>query len=264
MSKQHGRVLLVGAGPGDPDLLTRAAARWLERADAVLYDALVSDEVLALVRRGAARIAVGKRAEGRCTDQQALHRLMVRLARRGDIVVRLKAGDPSLFGRLAEEIDALAAAGVPFEIVPGITTASAAAARAGFSLSERGVARRVQFITGHLQQDEPLDVDALVPSDVETTTVVYMARTVAAALATRMVEVGWSPSTPVRVMTNVSRSDQLDVEGSLAELAEIVDAMPRQPALVVAIGWAVRQRSRVGASASISDAGLRAGRSTRL
>ncbi|HXJ00568.1 MAG TPA: uroporphyrinogen-III C-methyltransferase, partial [Micropepsaceae bacterium] len=142
-------VFFVGAGPGDPDLLTVRALKLLRDADVVLYDALVSDAIIDMIPRAAQSFPVGKRAGAHCITQSEINRMMVRLAGPGRTLVRLKGGDPAIFGRLAEEIDALQQAGISFAIVPGITTASAAAAASGIPLTMRGSAARVQFVAAH-------------------------------------------------------------------------------------------------------------------
>jgi uroporphyrin-III C-methyltransferase/precorrin-2 dehydrogenase/sirohydrochlorin ferrochelatase len=216
-----GSVALVGAGPGDPELLTLKAVRMLQSADVVLFDALVSDGVLELVRREARCLAVGKRGGRDSCRQQDINDLMVRLARRGKRVVRLKAGDPMIFGRAGEEIAQLEAAGIPVEIVPGITAGLAAAAALGVSLTHRDHAHSVRFVTGHSKDGglpEGLDWRGL--ADRETSLVFYMAGRTGAAVARRLIGEGLSPETPVVAMAAVSRPDEERWTGTLAVLAE--------------------------------------------
>lgn len=233
-------VYFVGAGPGAPDLLTVRALRLLQEADIVLYDALVSAEILAIIRKGAQRICVGKRAGRHSMAQGAINRLLVKLARQGRRIVRLKGGDPTLFGRLAEEIAALREAGLAFEIVPGITTASAAAARAGFSLTERGIARRVQFVTGHLRAGDGDTIDWRALADPQTTTVVHMGREAAAEISRAFVDAGLAPGAPVLLIANASRADEVQRVADLATLVDAVRSMPSDAPLMLVIGDVAR------------------------
>ena len=185
MPPETGRVLLVGAGPGAADLLTLRAARAIAAAGAILYDALVDDEVLAMAPQACLRIQTGKRAGKASMPQAAINRLMLRLARRGLTVVRLKGGDPSVFGRSGEERAFLEAHGVPVEIVPGITAASAAAAQFGFPLTHRGAARRLVFATARVQDGAMADEGWDGLADPEATVVFYMGRDCAGAAAAR-------------------------------------------------------------------------------
>jgi uroporphyrin-III C-methyltransferase/precorrin-2 dehydrogenase/sirohydrochlorin ferrochelatase len=215
-----GSVVLVGAGPGDPELLTLKAVRMLQSADVVLFDALVSDGVLDLVRREARCLAVGKRGGRASCRQQDINDLMVRFARRGKRVVRLKAGDPMIFGRAGEEIAQLEAAGIPVEIVPGITAGLAAAAALGVSLTHRDHAHSVRFVTGHSKDGglpEGLDWRGL--ADRETSLVFYMAGRTGSAAARRLIAEGLPPATPVVAMASVSRPDEERWAGTLATLA---------------------------------------------
>lgn len=214
-----GSVALIGAGPGDPELLTLKAVRVLQSADVVLFDALVSDGMLDLVRCEARCLAVGKRGGRASCRQQDINDLMVKLARQGKRVVRLKAGDPTIFGRAGEEIAQLAAAGIPFEIVPGITAGLAAAATLGVSLTHRDRAHSVRFVTGHSKDGglpESLDWRGL--ADAETSLVFYMAGRTGGAAARRLIAEGLPAVTPVVVMASVSRPDEERWAGTLAAL----------------------------------------------
>jgi uroporphyrin-III C-methyltransferase/precorrin-2 dehydrogenase/sirohydrochlorin ferrochelatase len=197
----RGLVSLVGAGPGDPDLLTRRAADRLAEADLVLYDALVSPETLALATR-AQRFYVGKRCKRHAMAQETIHRLMVRAARRGRRVVRLKGGDPFVFGRGAEEALALKAAGVPFEIVPGVSSAVAAPALAGIPVTHRGVSTAFTVVSGHDEAAWRPVVDALPPG--RHTLVVLMGLAQRSAIAAALVARGWEPGTPCAVLLGAS------------------------------------------------------------
>ncbi len=201
-----GKVYLVGAGPGDPELLTLKAARILADADVVLYDALVSKEVLAMVSRSAQLIDVGKRAGKKLLTQEEINRLLVSYATKSKIVVRLKGGDPLLFGRAGEEIDALREAGSDFEIVPGITAAVGAASAAKISLTDRRAASQVLFTTfSRGETGNWLNWAAVTP---ETTIAIYMPGTHYGEVADRLLENGLSPETPCVVVSQATRAEQ--------------------------------------------------------
>lgn len=229
-----GRVTLVGAGPGDPGLLTLNALRALQSADVILFDALVSDEVLELARREARRLLVGKRGGRDSCRQEDINDLMVKLARQGRHVVRLKAGDPMVFGRAGEELERLAAAGIPATVVPGITAASAMAAGLGISLTHRDAARAVRFVTGHSRHGGlPDDVDWQRIAEPATTTVFYMGGRTAAALRDRLLVAGMTARTPAVAVGSVSRPDEQRWTGTLGGLAEGVAAIdPGKPVLI--------------------------------
>ena len=229
-------VFFVGAGPGDPDLLTVRALKVLRDADIVLYDALVSDAILDLIPPGAQSFPVGKRAGALCITQDEINQMLVRLARPGQILVRLKGGDPAIFGRLAEEIAALQDAGISFAIVPGITTASAAAAASGIALTLRGSARRVQFVTAHVRAGEELVLDWRSLADEQATTVFYMARQSAARIAERLIAHGLRASTSVLLMSDVSQASQMRMCVCLSEMPEAVKKFPPGAPLIVLVG----------------------------
>lgn len=201
---RQGEVWLVGAGPGDPDLLTRKAERLLRAASVVFYDALVGAGVLALIPDHVRRVPVGKRSGRHSKDQGAINALLVEAALNGERVVRLKGGDPSIFGRSTEETAALAAAGIGVRICPGITAASAAAASAGISLSLRGLARRVQFVTAHVRAGEPLALDWAALADPAATTAFYMGRSAAGEISRQLVAAGLDGATPVLIACDIS------------------------------------------------------------
>nr|WP_255486895.1 uroporphyrinogen-III C-methyltransferase [Massilia forsythiae] len=230
-----GKVYLVGAGPGAPDLITVRGAQLLARADIVLYDALVTPEMLALCA-GAELISVGKRSGQRSTAQAVINQQLVECARRAAVVVRLKGGDPMLFGRADEELRALEAEGIAVEIVPGITTAVAAAAATRQPLTKRGVARSVAFFTSSTAPDEP-DHPALPETD---TLVQYMGGREAAATAERLLAEGRRRDLPVVVVENCSRADQRILRMTLATLAHGLE-MAHGPMLVM-IGEALVRR----------------------
>ena len=214
-----GLVSLVGAGPGDPDLLTRKAARRLAEADLVLYDALVDPEVLELA--GAARrFYVGKRAGRPHVGQETIHRIMIRAARRGARVVRLKGGDPFVFGRGGEEALALVAAGVPFEVVPGISSAVAAPALAGIPVTHRGISAAFAVVSGHAESAWRPVLESLAPNAL--TLVVLMGLGQRAPLARLLLARGWAPRTPAAVLWAASRPESSSWRGTLAQLATAV------------------------------------------
>ena len=214
-----GRVTLVGAGPGDVELLTLKAVRALQSADVILYDDLVADEVLELARREARRIRVGKRARQESCVQGDINELMLELAQQGRHVVRLKSGDPMIFGRAGEEIARLEAAGIAVTVVPGITAASSMAARLGLSLTHRECAHSVRFVTGHSCTGElPEGLDWKGLADPETTLVVYMGGQTVRGIAARLSAEGLPISTPAVAVSSVSREDEKRWHGTLGDL----------------------------------------------
>ncbi|KTT71879.1 uroporphyrinogen-III C-methyltransferase [Sphingomonas endophytica] len=233
-----GMVWLVGAGPGDPDLLTRKAERLLAAADVVFYDALVGPAILALAP-DAEWISVGKRSGRHSKDQRTIDDLIVRAALAGRRVVRLKGGDPSIFGRSTEELAQCARHGVPVRICPGITAASAAAASAHTSLTLRGQARRLTLLTAHVRAGEPLDIDWDVLAQPEATLAIYMGRAAAPELARALIDAGRAPDTPVLVAVNVSLPDERLIRGRLDALPFLVRAIGRDDPTLLLIGEAV-------------------------
>jgi uroporphyrin-III C-methyltransferase/precorrin-2 dehydrogenase/sirohydrochlorin ferrochelatase len=242
--KALGTVLLVGAGPGDPELLTLKAVRALQSADVVLFDDLVSPAIVETARREAARITVGKRGQKPSCGQDEISALLVKLAREGKKVVRLKGGDPTIFGRANEEIAALRAAGIPFEIIPGVTAASGAAAAAGVSLTERDLARRVQFITAHSKEGRlPDDLDWHALVDPRATTAVYMGVKTLPLLIERLLVNGIARDTPALFIESATREDERIIAAPLSDLsAKVAAALPSGPSLVL-IGAAVGHAS---------------------
>ena len=229
-STPKGEIYLVGAGPGDPGLLTLRGLQVLQLADVVLYDYLVSDEILDLTRRDAERICVGKRAGAHLVIQEETNRLLVRLAQEGKRVVRLKGGDPFIFGRGGEELQVAAEAGIPFQVIPGITAAAGATAYAGIPLTHRDHAQSVLFITGHCQPGSELDWPSLARA--RQTLAIYMGAMNAQTISRELIAHGREPRTPVAIISRGTRADQQVIKGTLAGLDELAQQAP-SPALLV-------------------------------
>jgi uroporphyrin-III C-methyltransferase / precorrin-2 dehydrogenase / sirohydrochlorin ferrochelatase len=222
----EGHVTLVGAGPGNPELLTLKAVRALRTADVILYDDLVAPEILDFARREAKRMLVGKAGYSPSCKQDDINRLMVGLATSGKRVVRLKSGDPMIFGRASEEIAALERAGITVDIVPGITAAQGAAASLKVSLTHRTGARRVQFITGHARDGRlPDDLDLAALADPGATTAVYMPRATVKVLCERLLSAGAAPSRAAWAIFNATRRDEQVVSATLATIAALVQSL---------------------------------------
>ncbi|GFE73885.1 uroporphyrin-III C-methyltransferase [Novosphingobium sp. TCA1] len=244
-----GEVWLVGAGPGDPDLLTRKAERLIEAADVVFHDALVGPGVLDLIPQATRRVSVGKRSGRHSKEQGSINDLLLEAARAGKRVVRLKGGDPSIFGRSAEEMNHLAAAGVTVRICPGITIASAAAASGLASLTLRGVARGLTLVTAHLKAGEPLQLDWQTLARPGGTLGVYMGRAAAGEIARSLISAGRDPDTPVMIAVNVSLPSERLIRGKLSALAFLVAAISDDDPTLLLIGEAVEARQVIAAPA---------------
>ena len=229
-----GFVSFVSSGPGDPELLTVRAIKRIEAADAVLFDDLSAGPILAHARAGADLVGVGKRAGRISPKQDQVSRLLVDYARSGAKVVRLKSGDSGLFGRLEEEIDACRAAGIGFEIVPGVTSASAAAAAAGIPLTRRLTARRVQFVTGHdVAGGLPEDLNLQALADPLATTVIFMGKRTFAALSLKLIAAGLPQDTPALLAESVSNPDQRLTRATVATLGAALADAHDGPALIL-------------------------------
>ncbi|HEY0086949.1 MAG TPA: siroheme synthase CysG [Allosphingosinicella sp.] len=245
-----GSVALVGAGPGDPELLTLKAVRALQTATVILYDDLVGPEILELARREAKRVAVGKRGGGASCSQDEINAQIVALALAGETVVRLKGGDPLIFGRATEEIDACRAAGVSVTIVPGISAAQGAAAALGFSLTERKKARRIQFVTGHGADGKlPQDIDWGALADRRATTVLYMPRKTLAEFARKALAKGLDPATPAVAVASATLPNQAHVGATISEIASLAPSLPAGAPVLLIVGWVAREHVASAAAA---------------
>lgn len=229
---ERGSVILVGAGPGDPELLTLRAVRALQSADVILYDDLVSKDVLDFARREAKRMLVGKSGHGPSCKQSEINALMVGLAKSGRRVVRLKGGDPMIFGRAGEEIEACRNAGIAMEVVPGITAAQGAASRLGLSLTHRSAARRVQYLTGHGENGTlPEDIDWRSVADPGVTSVIYMPKKTLRQFTDRAIAAGLDPETPALAIANATRPSEEVVAEKISRLADVT--LPDGPTIVM-------------------------------
>jgi uroporphyrin-III C-methyltransferase len=239
-----GMVHLVGAGPGDPELLTLRAARLLAQADAVVYDHLVGPQVLGLIGVDVERIYVGKERSRHSMAQADINRLLVRLAREGKQVVRLKGGDPFVFGRGGEELQVLAAAGVPFEVVPGITAACGVASYAGIPLTHRDHAQSCTFVTGHLK-DGSCDLDWPALARPRQTVVIYMGLSGLATICEQLIAHGLPPHWPAAVVAQGTLDSQRVVCATLGTLAAEVERAGLQSPCLTIVGEVVRLRAEL-------------------
>lgn len=244
-----GEVYLVGAGPGSADLLTLRALRLMQQADVVLHDNLVSASVLELVHADAERIYVGKEDGNHALPQEEINALLVRLARAGRRVLRLKGGDPFMFGRGGEEIEALAAHAIPFEVVPGITSAAGASSYAGIPLTHRDYAQSCTFVTGHRRKgssDEDDEPDWVALARPNQTVVVYMGVGTLATTARRLIEHGRAADTPAAIIERATTLDQRVVTGTLETLPDLAKARAVRPPALLIIGEVVALRQQLG------------------
>jgi uroporphyrin-III C-methyltransferase/precorrin-2 dehydrogenase/sirohydrochlorin ferrochelatase len=243
-NNQRGEVYLVGAGPGDPDLLTFRALRLMQKADVVVYDNLVSKPIVEMARRDAERIFVGKKRADHTLRQEKINELLVRLAKEGKRVLRLKGGDPFIFGRGGEEIETLAGEGIAFQVVPGITAASGVASYAGIPLTHRDHAQSCVFVTGHLK-DGTMDLDWEQLARPKQTVVVYMGLHGLATLCAKLIEQGMSDSTPIAIVQQGTTSNQRVITGTLATLPNIAEREQPKPPTLIIVGGVVTLRDKL-------------------
>lgn len=251
-----GMVYLVGAGPGDPELLTLRAAKLLAEAEVIVHDHLVSAPILEMCHGGAQLIYAGKERGNHALDQTDLNQLLVRLAREGKRVIRLKGGDPFIFGRGGEEVEALAAAGIAFEVVPGITAACGVAAYAGIPLTHRDHANSCLFVAGHLK-DGSIDLDWDFLARPGRTLVVYMGLLGLPTLCRELVAHGVPETTPAAIVQHGTTQSQRTVAGTLATLPQLAQAARLAPPTLIIIGGVVRLHTRLAWYESLAAAAAR-------
>lgn len=239
-----GEVYLVGAGPGDPDLVTFRALRLMQQADVVVYDRLVAKPILDMTRRDARRIYVGKERDNHVMRQEEINRLLADLAKEGHRVLRLKGGDPFIFGRGGEEIDTLAAEGIPFQVVPGITAASGCAAYAGIPLTHRDFAQSVTFVTGHLK-DGSIDLNWSQLAQPRQTVVFYMGLIGLNIIVERLLAHGVSPDMPIALVQQGTTHRQRVYTGTLATIQGIIAQEQIEPPTLIIVGEVVRLRNKL-------------------
>jgi uroporphyrin-III C-methyltransferase/precorrin-2 dehydrogenase/sirohydrochlorin ferrochelatase len=244
-NKNHcGEVYLVGAGPGDPDLLTFRALRLMQQADVVVYDRLVSPEVLDLTRRDSEKIYAGKKRNDHTLPQESINQLLVRLAREGKRVVRLKGGDPFIFGRGGEEIETLMSLGINFQVVPGITAASGCATYAGIPLTHRDHAQSCTFVTGHLK-DGNINLDWKQLAKPNQTIVIYMGLVGLSSICSALIQHGCDPELPVALIQQGTTTHQLVITGTLTSLPEQISQMKIDPPTLIIVGSVVTLHNKL-------------------
>lgn len=244
IDKSEGEVYLVGAGPGDPDLLSFRALRMMQQCDVVLYDRLVSDAIMALVNKSAQRIYVGKQRQDHALPQESINAQLAELALQGKRVLRLKGGDPFMFGRGGEEIETLAAQGVPFQVVPGITAATGCASYAGIPLTHRDYAQACVFVTGHLKDGSVnLDWQALVRP--HQTVVIYMGLVGLPVICKKLIEHGLPENHPIALIAQGTRANQQVITGTLNNLPDKIKKMEIKPPTLIIVGEVVGLRDKL-------------------
>lgn len=234
-----GFVSLVGAGPGDADLLTIKALRLLQQADVVVYDRLVSTDILELIPAGVSRVSVGKEVGRHCVPQEQINETIINLAKSGRKIVRLKGGDPYLFGRGGEEVLALKQHNIAFEVIPGVTSASGCSAYSGIPLTHRGLSRSVRFITGHFKNDEPLDINWQRVADPDCTLVIYMGLANLEHICDSLMEAGLDATTPAAAVENGTTRNQQRLLTQLDGLADAVNQSSMKAPVMIIIGQVV-------------------------
>ncbi len=234
MKQRAGKVYLVGGGPGDPDLLTLKAYDLLQKADVVVYDRLISSDILDLIAKGVSRIPVGKAPGHHCVPQEEINCILARLANSCRQVVRLKGGDPFVFGRGSEEALYLREQGIEFEVVPGVTAAVACSAYAGVPLTHRGTSRKTEFITGHLQNNQTLELGDRNYSDPEATLVIYMGLNSLERLSQQLISKGLAADTPAMAIQDGTLPTQRTVTATVSTLSDkVTEAGLTSPVLLV-------------------------------
>jgi uroporphyrin-III C-methyltransferase/precorrin-2 dehydrogenase/sirohydrochlorin ferrochelatase/uroporphyrin-III C-methyltransferase len=249
------RVFLVGAGPGDPDLLTVKAAKALARADVVLHDSLANPRIVAMAKPGAEIIDVGKRCGRHSAAQAAICQMLVAAARTGRIVVRLKGGDPMIFGRATEEMDALQEAGIDFEIIPGVTAASAAAAGLRLSLTRRQISRSLHILTGHGAEGGLPGHDFIALTKAGGTLALYMGGETLGGLAAHFIEAGMAPEMPAILVENASLPDERHLRATIATLPGLHAARAATGPVLILVGEALRDADTRAAHNTIASCG---------
>ncbi|WP_069471149.1 siroheme synthase CysG [Candidatus Marithrix sp. Canyon 246] len=242
--QEHGEVYLVGGGPGDPDLLTFKAVRLMQQADVVLYDRLVSAEVLDMVRRDAELIYVGKQPTNHPVPQEQINQLLIRLAKEGKRVLRLKGGDPFLFGRGGEEIETLMEQGIAFQVVPAVTAAIGSSAYAGIPLTHRDYAQSCIFVTGHLK-DNSIDLNWQALTQPQQTVVIYMGLNNLATICSKLIEHGMSKDKPIALIQKATTSEQRVLVGTLETLPAIVEEQNIKLSSIIIIGDVVKLHQKL-------------------
>ncbi len=236
---KKGFVSLVGAGPGDAELMTVKAVRLLQQAEVVVYDRLVSADILSLIPTGISRISVGKEVGKHCVPQEQINEIIVNLAKAGRKIVRLKGGDPYMFGRGGEEVLALKKHDIAFEVVPGITAASGCSSYSGIPLTHRGMSRRVQFITGHFNDNEPLDLNWQSIADPDSTLVIYMGLSNLPLAIHSLIDAGLPASTPAAAVQNGTTELQQRVITTLDQLNDAIQQKRMKAPVMIIIGEVV-------------------------
>lgn len=254
-----GAVWLVGAGPGDPELLTIKALKALQAAEVVVHDGLVSDEILDLAPSAARRISVAKRKSRHSYAQDEINRMLVAFAQEGLNVVRLKGGDPFIFGRGGEELEACREAGVECHIIPGVTAALAASANAGAPLTHRGAAQAVTFVTGHAAAGAEPDLDWTNLAKANQTVVIYMGLSMAPGISARLIEAGRAGTTPALIVENASRADERRITTTLAGLPQAASDVAGPALLIVGEAMALAQSTDIGIVSQVEARGRERG-----
>jgi uroporphyrin-III C-methyltransferase/precorrin-2 dehydrogenase/sirohydrochlorin ferrochelatase len=244
LDEDRGEVYLVGAGPGDPDLLTFRALRLMQQADVVVYDRLVAEPILNMTRRDARRVYVGKERNNHTMRQEDINRLLADLAKDGNRVLRLKGGDPFIFGRGGEEIDTLAAEGIPFQVVPGITAASGCATYTGIPLTHRDYAQSVTFVTGHLK-DGTMNLNWPQLAQPGQTVVFYMGLVGLPIIVRELIAHGVAPEMPVALVQQGTTHMQRVYSGTLSDILEVVEKDPPKPPTLIIVGEVVKLRDKL-------------------